>query len=336
MVTLFVDRKGLTLRADSSALAFYDGDERMGTVPLKLLERVCIRGDLQLSASVLGKLGENGAGVVVLSGRKRQPVLLMPNLKVDAQRRMAQFNLAQNADFCLRQAKGWVGGKVASQAALLERFSTKSDVLRARLHQPCSVLAGVAGEIGAAADTAQLRGLEGAAAARYFAALAYVLPDSLNFNGRNRRPPADAFNAVLSLGYTLLHFELVRQVYLTGLDPFVGFYHGIEHGRESLACDLVEPIRPLYDEWAVSLFADGVLRAEDFSMRGGACEMGKAGRMRFYAAFETAAKSWRPQMRRLCMDLLSALGGELGDESGCFAESEMVAAEENDALADCL
>ncbi|OSI18815.1 hypothetical protein BWD09_00715 [Neisseria dentiae] len=113
-------------------------------------------------------------------------------------------------------------------------------------------------------------------------------------------------------------------------------YHGIEHGRESLACDLVEPIRPLYDEWAVALFADGVLRAEDFSMRGGACEMGKAGRMRFYAAFETAAKSWRPQMRRLCMDLLSALGGELGDESGCFAESEMVAAEEDDALADCL
>lgn len=65
MVTLFVDRKGLTLRADSSALAFYDGNERMGTVPLKLLERVCIRGDLQLSASVLGKLGEHGAGVVV-------------------------------------------------------------------------------------------------------------------------------------------------------------------------------------------------------------------------------------------------------------------------------
>ncbi|WP_353663629.1 Card1-like endonuclease domain-containing protein [Neisseria musculi] len=76
------------------------------------------------------------------------------------------------------------------------------------------------------------------------------------------------------------------------------------------------------------------LRVEDFSMRGGACEMGKAGRMRFYAAFETAAKSWRPQMRRLCMDLLSALGSELGDESGCFAESEMVAAEKDDALAD--
>ncbi|WP_338809697.1 CRISPR-associated endonuclease Cas1 [Neisseria leonii] len=335
MVTLFIDRKGLTLRADGGVLTFYDQERRVGTVPVRVLERVCISGDLQLSASVLGKLGGQGVGVAVLGGRKRQPVLLMPNLKVDALRRMAQFNLAQNPDFCLQQAKIWIGGKVADQAALLERFAEKNSVLGARLHRSRSVLAQVVSRIGAAGDTAQLRGLEGAAAAHYFAAFPYILPDSLNFKGRNKRPPADAFNAVLSLGYTLLHFELVKQVYLTGLDPFVGFYHGIDHGRESLACDLIEPLRPLYDEWAVSLFADKVLRPEDFSIRGQACMMGKAGRMRFYAAFEKAARLWRPQMRRLCRDLLASLGVAAGKECD-FAVSEIMIAEPEDALADCV
>lgn len=336
MTTLFVDRKGLTLRADGGALAFYQDGERMGTVPIKLLERVCIRGDVQLSASVLGKLGEEGAGVVVLNGRKRRPVLLMPSLRVDARRRAAQFQLARDADFCLRQARGWVGEKISAQAVLLDALAGKSDVARARLHQPRVFLAELAQQVAEAADLAQLRGLEGAAAACYFAALSCVLPDSLQFSGRKRRPPTDPFNAVLSLGYTLVHFELVRQVYLTGLDPFVGFYHTLEHGRESLACDLIEPLRPLYDEWAMTLFADKVLRTEDFSMRGGACEIGKAGRMRFYSAFETVAKAWRPQMRRLCADLLFALGVASGEGAECFSIGEMRILGEQDALADCL
>lgn len=130
------------------------------------------------------------------------------------------------------------------------------------------VLANVAAQIGRAADLAALRGLEGAAAA-HFGGWGKILPDSWGFSGRNRRPPRDAVNVVLSLGYTMLHFELVRQIYLAGLDPFVGFYHGVAHGRESLASDLLEPMRPIYDEWALALLADGVLRPDFFDARRG-------------------------------------------------------------------
>ena len=335
MTTLFIDRKGLTLRADGAALAFYDEDKRMGTVPLKVLERVCIRGDLQLSASVLGKLGEHDVGVVVLSGRKRAPVLLMPNWRVDARRRVVQFALARDEAFCLDFARGLVAGKLAGQAAVLERLSAVNQASRARLASDVAVLAGVAGQLAEADGVAVLRGLEGVAAAHYFAALARVLPDALGFRGRNRRPPRDAFNVVLSLGYTMLHFEVVRQLYLTGLDPFVGFYHEVAHGRESLASDLLEPLRPIYDEWAMGLFAEGVMRAEDFSMRGAACEMGKAGRLRFYGAFETAAKGWRPLMYRACMDLLGVLGAASG-EADSFVPSEIMVLEKTDAVADCV
>jgi hypothetical protein len=70
---------------------------------------------------------------------------------------------------------------------------------------------------------------------------------TLIFGGRNRRPPRDPANAVLSLGYTLLHFEAVRACYGAGLDPMIGFFHNLDFGRESLACDLVEPLRPRLD-----------------------------------------------------------------------------------------
>lgn len=335
MATLFIDRKGLSLRVDGAALAFYDGEKRAGTVQLKVLERVCIRGDLQLSASVLGKLGEQGVGVLVLSGRKRAPVLLMPSLRVDARRRVVQLRLSADEDFCLQAARGWVAAKISAQAALLARLAARDAVRQARLAAEEQVLANVAAQIGRAADLAALRGLEGAAAAHYFGGWGKILPDSWGFSGRNRRPPRDAVNVVLSLGYTMLHFELVRQIYLAGLDPFVGFYHGVAHGRESLASDLLEPMRPIYDEWALALLADGVLRPEDFSMRGEGCQMGKAGRLRFYGAFETAAKGWRPLMYRACMDLLSALGAAAGETEG-FVPSELMILEREDALADCV
>ena len=85
MTTLFIDKRNLQLKVDSEALIFYDSNtaEKLGTVPIRLLERVCIHADLQLSASVLGRLGQHGIGLLVLNGRKKEPVLMMPNLQVD-------------------------------------------------------------------------------------------------------------------------------------------------------------------------------------------------------------------------------------------------------------
>ena len=94
-------------------------------------------------------------------------------------------------------------------------------------------LEGMIGQIDAQASIASLRGLEGAAAASYFEALSEILPERLHFSGRNRQPPRDPVNALLSLTYTLLHAEAVLALYGAGLDPYVGFYHALDFGRES-------------------------------------------------------------------------------------------------------
>jgi CRISPR-associated protein Cas1 len=129
----------------------------------------------------------------------------------------------------------------------------------------------------------------------------------LNFSGRNRRPPRDPVNACLSLGYTLLHFDAVRAAHAAGLDALLGFYHRPAVGRESLACDLIEPIRPLVDDWLWTQFSERHLRSEHFSDDRGACLIGKAGRSHFYASWETFAPLPRRWLRTTCARLAAEL-----------------------------
>jgi CRISPR-associated protein Cas1 len=158
-------------------------------------------------------------------------------------------------------------------------------------------------------DLDRIRGFEGACGASYFPGYCALFAESLGFNGRNRRPPKDPVNAALSLTYTLLHFDAVRAAYAAGLDPMVGFYHRPARGRESLACDLIEPLRPRADTWIWKLFRERELRAEHFTIDKGACLLGKAGRERFHAAWEAYASLPRRWLRRQCALLVAGLRG---------------------------
>lgn len=150
---------------------------------------------------------------------------------------------------------------------------------------------------------AALRGVEGAAAATYFGAYAELCPPRYQFSHRNRRPPKDPINAVLSLGYTLLHAEAVLAAYGAGIDPFIGFYHALDFGRESLACDIVEPLRADVDSHTLNLFRSEILRTDDFSFNNDACLMGKAGRVRFYTEWQRVAEGLRKKLEEQVSDL---------------------------------
>jgi CRISPR-associated protein Cas1 len=143
-----------------------------------------------------------------------------------------------------------------------------------------------------------LRGVEGAASAAVYAALAVMFPPAYGFCGRNRRPPRDPANALLSLTYTLLHSEAVLAAHGAGLDPFVGFYHALDFGRESLACDLIEPLRPAADEFVLALIRNETLRADHFSIDAAQCTIGKAGRSRYYEAVESLLEPCRRRLTR--------------------------------------
>ena len=303
MGTLYLDRKDLELRHEGQHLCLYEAGERRGTVPLNQVARIVMRGRAMVSTGALGLLAEAGVAVLVLSGRQgRSAAILQGRLHGDTNRRIAQYRWYAEEGSRIGWARRLVALKLRAQHAFLNRLAVARPDCRPGLQgaarQIKTALAALQETPDADLRIARLNGIEGAAAAAYFGAFTQVFPPSLNFTGRNRRPPRDPVNAALSLGYTLLHFEATQACYLNGLDPYVGFYHEPAHRRESLAADLIEPLRPHIDRWVWRLFADRDLRKEDFVMDNGACLLKKEGRALFYAQYETLAPPLRRLLRR--------------------------------------
>ena len=205
MTSLFVDRRGVELEYEGEAIVFRENGERIGTVPVAPLTRVFLRGDVRLPASLLGKLGEAGVGVVVLSGRQGKPSLLLARPHNDAARRVEQVKRSLDPVASLNLARDLIDRKIAHQVEWFKQLRETDLMARYELTHATGLLEEHRARIAAMPSIAALRGLEGSAAARYFRGLAAVVPESLKFSTRNRRPPKDPFNAVLSLTYTLVH-----------------------------------------------------------------------------------------------------------------------------------
>ncbi len=308
MGTLYLDRRDLHLRLDGKRLVIEEPNARPRGVPLAQVERAVLQGQIHFDSGVLAALAEQGSTVVCLSARhSRRTALLLGPGHSDARRRLAQYRLAFEADTRLILARRLITGKLAAQLRLLESAQAQRPDVRKPLHDGIATLQGLPAKLMVAADRDAVLGLEGAGAAAYYAALTALFPPALNFTGRNRRPPRDPVNACLSLGYTLLHFEAVRAAYGAGLDPLLGFYHEPAYGRESLACDLIEPLRPRLDTWVWGLFRERWLRAEDFVLDKGACLLAKGGRQAFYAGYESMVPPLRRYLRRECYRLANWL-----------------------------
>jgi len=292
---------------------------------VKLVDRCVIHGArTRLDTGVLMKLAEAGATTVLMSPRQsRRVAIVLGPWHNDAAVRLAQAARVMDPAWSARWAAALVGAKLRRQARALRSLQSHRpdarkplfDALRqiqtaqAGLPAPQPQGGELAGQCVAAA-IATLRGTEGAAARAWFAGLAAVMPPALGFGGRNRRPPRDPVNAGLSLGYTLLHAQAVQACAAAGLDPLLGFYHRPAFGRESLASDLIEPLRPAIDLWLWELLRTRTLREEHFTLDKGACLLGKAGRSIFYAAWEAAALPWQRWLRGHTRQLAGTLRGE--------------------------
>lgn len=311
MSTLFVDRRDIQIEHDSGALIIRDRGQRIATVPLAPISRVILRGSAQLTASVLATLGERGVGVVILSSRLHQPTLFFGRPHNDASLRVEQARRSLDADFSLTYARHLVHSKLSGQIAWLEQLRQDRPQQRYALTHALQLLQEQLQSVGKARRLDALRGIEGAAASAYFAGLRAVVPDSLGFNERNRRPPRDPFNAILSLTYTLAHAEAAFTLHAAGLDPQVGYYHQISYARESLACDLVETVRAQADRICLHMVATQLLTAEHFSTSNAGCLLGKAGRTRYYGAYEEQA----PTLRRALRSEVKALVQRIAPQS---------------------
>lgn len=314
MPLLLLDRAQLEVRTEGDALALYEAGQRRGTVPIKLIDRCVIQGaQTQLDTGVLIKLADAGCTTVLMSPRhtRRIAIVLGPHHN-DAAVRLAQAQRVMDDPWCRRWALDLVRTKLTRQHRNLQTWLNLRPDARKPLFDALQALKTSlrnlqSPQLGSPPDLANLRGREGAAARAYFSGLAGVMPPALEFNGRNRRPPRDPVNVCLSLAYTLLHAHAVQACSVAGLDPLLGFYHRPAIGRESLASDLIEPLRPAVDMWVWEQLRSRSLREEHFTQDKGACFLGKAGRQHFYASWQASATPWGRWLRLQTRQLAHAL-----------------------------
>lgn len=297
--TVYLDRKDAELRLDGGALAVYVNGERDGVIPLAPVDRVVLIGQQTVGTAVLHRLAEQGTSVLLLSGRMQAfRGRLVGRLHNHARLRVAQYGV-HRSPMAQALAVEWVTGKLDGQAALLREAADARPDRRTILLRAAEIIADARANAARAESLERLRGLEGSAAAAYFGAFSSLFPPSLGFEGRQRRPPRDPVNALLSLTYTVVHWEWVRECELIGLDPLIGFYHDLDYGRESLACDLLEPFRPVVDRWVWELFRTRQFERRDFASdqdRPG-CSLKKDVRHRYYQAYEQWVSAHRGCMR---------------------------------------
>ena len=256
--SLYVNRPGCRVSVREGQVRVDHEDDELLTVPTGHVERLVLFGPAGLTAGARSWAATTGVDVILCSQRGGYLGQLVGASPRRINRRLTQYDFVRSSPRRMEIARGVVAAKIAKQRVLLHRFcrvagaEAITDAL-ARFDQLLDLLP-------QSETTAEAMGIEGAAAAAYFDTWPVLLPEGIAFGGRSRRPPRDAVNAALSLGYTILHGEAVAAVTAAGLDAEIGILHEPRDRQFALANDLVEEFRPLIvDQVVLQLFRRGTL-----------------------------------------------------------------------------
>ena len=298
---LYLNTPGYRVGCKDEVLQVKDQDRVIEDVRMRDVSHVALFGNIQISTQAIQALCEMEVPVTYFSmGGWFYGITRGHTLK-NVFLRMEQFRLARDEKTCISLARQFVHGKIRNQRTLL---------MRNHLEPPEAIIGKLkraSEDALTAASIEELLGIEGAAASQYFqqfSGMIKVEDDDLpgfeipvkdpkqiafnfNFTHRNRRPPTDPVNAMLSLAYSMLAKDCTLATLAVGFDPYLGFYHQPRFGRPALGLDLMEEFRPLVAESTVlSCINNRVVTEKDFVRAGQAVNLSAPGRKRFFQTYE--------------------------------------------------
>jgi len=291
--TLYVTTQGTYLFKDGECLAVKVEDTVRLRVPIHTLEGVVCFGQVAASPFLLGHCAEHGVAVSFLTEHGRFLAKVEGATSGNVLLRRQQYRLTDDPSASAAIARFFLTGKLANSRTVLQRaLRDHGDKIDATaLRQTVGRLSEHLGRLGLALSLDEARGIEGDAAHAYFGVFDQLIVsdrDAFIFNGRNRRPPLDPVNCLLSFVYTLLMHDVRSALETTGLDPAVGFLHRDRPGRPGLALDMMEEFRPFFaDRLALSLMNLGRVRGKGFTQaETGAVSMDDATRKEVLVAYQ--------------------------------------------------
>lgn len=292
---LYLNAQGLYVGKSGNVLKVKEKDKVVQEVRIGEMCQVNLFGNVQLSTQAIQTLCENEVPIAYFSmGGWFYGVTHGLGVK-NIYLRREQFRLADIPPFCLRVARSLVAGKIRNQRTMLQRNHIEPPAT------PIALMKCMQEDAERASSLEELLGIEGNAARAYFEnfpGMIKACDDEATTNGRapeftfdflrrNRRPPRDAVNALLSLAYSVLAKDLTIVCHAVGFDPFLGFFHQPRFGRAALALDLMEPFRPLIaDSAVITAINTRMIGPRDFVRTGEAVALTQEGRKAFFRAYE--------------------------------------------------
>lgn len=291
--TLYVTNPDGYLSLDGENVVVLRGEETLGRVPLINLSSVVSFGYRGASPALMGACAEKGVDLCFLTPHGRFLSRVVGPVHGNVLLRNTQRGRAADPARAVPIARMFLTGKIYNARWCLERVlrDHPARVDLAAVTSAIGEMRGVLAIIGAADSIDTLMGLEGIAAKAYFGAFNQMIlrnETAFQFDGRNRRPPMDRVNTLLSFAYTLLGNEIASALESVGLDPYVGFLHQLRPGRASLAQDLLEELRaPVADRFVLTQINLGAVAENDFLRKeNGAYYLKDDARKTFLAAWQ--------------------------------------------------
>lgn len=262
MSCLYVTEQGAKITVEQGKMVVECKDGMRRLIPEQTLESIVIFGNVMLSLPAQKECLENGISVTMLSTGGHYFGRLVSTSHMNARRLKTQIYLSDDPEQTLLLGKKIMSCKIHNQRVLLRRYARNSTVDISDKIQEINVLEK---SLERSDSMDRLLGYEGAAARAYFDALARLIKPEFAFSGRNRRPPKDPFNAMLSLGYTILFYEIFAEVENRSLSPYIGFIHCIKENHPALVSDLLEEWRAaIVDATVMSMIQGNEISVEDF------------------------------------------------------------------------
>ncbi|GAA1579300.1 type I-C CRISPR-associated endonuclease Cas1c [Actinomadura kijaniata] len=294
--TLYIQTQGasLYLEGDSVRVVIPDDPQRR-TLPLRRLQEIVAFGNVQFSSPLLTRCATDGRPVVWMSAAGRFLSRMDGPTRGNVLLRHAQHLRHADPAATLPIAQAMLAGKLQNSRQLLLRGARDSHRAQEEIRAYATAIAEAIPTLPDVQDLDELRGIEGNAARHYFSALRLLLRPDLDippFTGRIKRPPTDPTNALLSFLYGLTRSAVQGATEQVGLDPYVGFLHGLRPGKPALALDLMEELRaPIADRLALTLLNRRQIRAEHFeTLPGGAVQLTEDGRKAVLTEWQTWKK----------------------------------------------
>ncbi|MDF0667217.1 MAG: type I-C CRISPR-associated endonuclease Cas1c [Nitrospira sp.] len=291
--TLYVTTEGAYVRVDHDTLKIEVEKETKLQVPLHHIGGVVCFGDVMMSPAAMARCAEDGRFVVLLDRNGRFKARIEGPVSGNVLLRCAQHEAMRDSERTLSIARNKVGGKIQNSRQIVLRGAREADdpTDAEALRNTADALANAVGRIPQCDNLETLRGIEGESARSYFSTFDRMIKEdreAFKMEGRNRRPPTDPINALMSFLYALVLNDCVAAAEGVGLDPQMGFLHALRPGRAALALDLMEELRSLLaDRLVLTVINRRQVTAKDFTQRsGGAVHMEDAARKEVIVAYQ--------------------------------------------------